>query len=268
MRNAVAVLIVYLIIEVFSSAIALTILSSIVQEDVFVHKLFMPGMIYSGIIFIIFQLVITIVFFVVTTRIFLDFNPFQNIIRIQIFDLLLGFLFGLFLLTVINASLILFKIQSVKFYSNSYGYMAIGLLLTLLFAIKEEIVFRGFMLNFIERKSGRSKAILISSFVFSLYHLGIKDFNFFAFLSTLLVGLILGIAFYKKRNIWFPVGIHFGWNYFLFFIYGVDGDIETTPLLFGEILSESQWVDWFEFFILILVCVWFYKLFIKYVKKK
>jgi hypothetical protein len=76
MRNTIAVIIVYLIVEVFFSAIALTILSSIVQEDVFVNKLFMPNMIHAGIIFIIFQLLITIVFFVVTTRIFLDFNPF------------------------------------------------------------------------------------------------------------------------------------------------------------------------------------------------
>jgi membrane protease YdiL (CAAX protease family) len=267
MRNTIAVIIVYLIVEVFFSAIALTILSSIVQEDVFVNKLFMPNMIHAGIIFIIFQLLITIVFFVVTTRIFLDFNPFKNIIRLRSFDLLVGFIIGMFLLTVINAALILFEIQSIQFNSHSYGYMAIGLPLTLLFAIKEEIVFRGFMLNYLERKSGRPMAILISSLVFSLYHLGIKDFDFFAFLSILIVGFILGFAYYKKRNIWFPVGIHFGWNYFLFFIYGVDGDIETMPLLLGNILSVSVWIDWFELVFLTIVCVVFYRLYNNHVFK-
>lgn len=81
-------------------------------------------------------------------------------------------------------------------------------------AVSEEVVFRGALYQAVERLAGRGAALLVSAVVFGLLH----AFNPGAtIVSTLAIaveaGLLLGLAFAYARSLWFPIGIHLGWNF-------------------------------------------------------
>ena len=60
--------------------------------------------------------------------------------------------------------------------------------------------------------------------------------------GTGLGGLMYGVAFLGGRNIWLPVGLHFGWNFFQGNIFGfpVSGTIEQS-LIVQETVGADLW---------------------------
>ncbi|HEX4741734.1 MAG TPA: type II CAAX endopeptidase family protein [Caulobacteraceae bacterium] len=81
-------------------------------------------------------------------------------------------------------------------------------------AVSEEIVFRGALYQAVERLAGRGAALFVSAVVFGLLH----AFNPGATVTSTLAiaveaGLLLGLAFAYARSLWFPIGIHLGWNF-------------------------------------------------------
>ncbi|RYY49228.1 MAG: CPBP family intramembrane metalloprotease [Chitinophagaceae bacterium] len=72
-------------------------------------------------------------------------------------------------------------------------------------ALFEEVFFRGALQNLFE-KWWKSPiiAIFISSIIFSIIH-----FSIYLFLTRLILGFVLGLMYYKTRNIWVNVVAHF-----------------------------------------------------------
>lgn len=78
------------------------------------------------------------------------------------------------------------------------------ILIALIPAFGEELLFRATLQPlFIRWTRNHHVGILISAFAFSALH-----FQFFGFLPRLLLGFILGYAFYWTRNLWIPVAMH------------------------------------------------------------
>jgi membrane protease YdiL (CAAX protease family) len=72
-------------------------------------------------------------------------------------------------------------------------------------ALFEELFFRGVMQNlFIKWWKKPMLAIIITSIIFSLIHMSI-----YLFLSRIVLGFVLGLMFYKTRNIWVNTIAHF-----------------------------------------------------------
>ena len=72
-------------------------------------------------------------------------------------------------------------------------------------ALFEELFFRGVMQNlFIKWWKKPLLAIIITSIIFSLIHMSI-----YLFLSRVVLGFVLGLMFYKTRNIWVNTIAHF-----------------------------------------------------------
>lgn len=90
-------------------------------------------------------------------------------------------------------------------------YILVWLIGNLFVVIGEEIIFRGFLLNYIIGIS-RSQifGLFFTSFVFSLHYY--PDFlnNVIAFLA----GLSTAYAYLKFRTLYIPMGIHFAYNVF------------------------------------------------------
>ena len=97
----------------------------------------------------------------------------------------------------------------------------------LLVGVCEEFLCRGWLLNeFLERygdtKKGVWYSIIISGVIFGLIHLG----NFFAgqdlvstitqILNASAVGIVLGLIYYKTKNIWSVIVLHGLWDFSLF----------------------------------------------------
>jgi membrane protease YdiL (CAAX protease family) len=84
---------------------------------------------------------------------------------------------------------------------------------TLLFgAAGEEILFRGYAFQLLIQKMGPFATVLPVGVLFGLAHAGNSSSTILSILNTSLWGIILGIAFWRSRDLWLPIGLHFGWN--------------------------------------------------------
>jgi uncharacterized protein len=80
-------------------------------------------------------------------------------------------------------------------------------------AVTEELMFRGFALQAIERLLGSWIALLATALLFGLAHLlnpGATPWT--ALAIAIEAGGLLGAAFLWRRNLWFVIGLHLAWN--------------------------------------------------------
>lgn len=78
----------------------------------------------------------------------------------------------------------------------------------------EEAAFRGYPLQTFVRSWPAWLALLPSSTLFAAAHLSNPNVvPGFSFLNTLLAGVWLAAAYLRTRSLWFPLGIHWSWNW-------------------------------------------------------
>lgn len=109
-------------------------------------------------------------------------------------------------------------------------------------AIFEEILIRGIIFRIVEEKLGSYISLLITAIIFGALHLANPN-------STLLSGLCVGIeagflmgaAYIYARNLWFPIAIHFAWNFMQSGIFGAvtSGNEKTSSLLITKITGSN-----------------------------
>lgn len=80
-------------------------------------------------------------------------------------------------------------------------------------AIVEELIFRGLFLQAMEKWVGSWIALAVSSLFFGAVHFGNSNATIWSSIAiTMEAGVLLGAAFLWRRNLWFPMGLHFAWN--------------------------------------------------------
>jgi hypothetical protein len=85
------------------------------------------------------------------------------------------------------------------------GYILLLLIIAVLPALLEEMLFRGVLQNLLTRWWKKPLlAITITSIIFSLVHV-----SYYNFLSRFILGFALGWMFYVSRNIWINIVAHF-----------------------------------------------------------
>ncbi|WP_315821646.1 CPBP family intramembrane glutamic endopeptidase [Paraflavitalea speifideaquila] len=94
------------------------------------------------------------------------------------------------------------------------GALLTGLVLFMLTALSEEMVFRGYILNNLLTSFNKWAALGVASLLFTLVHLGNAALNPVALLNLLAGGVLLGINYIYTRNLWFSICFHFTWNFF------------------------------------------------------
>ena len=87
---------------------------------------------------------------------------------------------------------------------NAFGTFVIAVVAA---PVVEELLFRGIVLRSMRKFTPAWAAILISSVLFGVYHLNIVQ----AVYATLM-GIAAGILYEKKRNLLFPILVHFANN--------------------------------------------------------
>jgi membrane protease YdiL (CAAX protease family) len=88
-------------------------------------------------------------------------------------------------------------------------------------AVGEEILFRGFGFQVLLREFGVWAAILPTGLLFGLAHGPNPHATWLAFVNTAGFGVLFCYAFVKSHDIWFPIGMHYGWN-FMLLMFGAD----------------------------------------------
>lgn len=152
-------------------------------------------------------------------------------------DLLLGSLIGaasLLLATMIAAipGGLKFTLNAPLMFESVGRTLLTSLPLFILLAAGEEAIFRGYPLQTMARSRLAWVAIIITSVIFSWGHLDNPNVvPGFTFANTAIAGVWLAIAYLKTRNLWFPLGIHWAWNWTMGAVLGlpVSGIERLTP---------------------------------------
>ena len=110
--------------------------------------------------------------------------------------------------------------------------LAVSFVVFALGAAAEEMLFRGYPLQTLMRSWPIAAALVISSVMFGIVHL--QNPNVvpgFTFVNTLLAGVWLAVAYWRTRSLWFPFGVHAGWNWVQGAVLGspVSGITGITP---------------------------------------
>lgn len=80
-------------------------------------------------------------------------------------------------------------------------------------AVTEELLFRGLVLQALERLCGSWAALAITAVLFGAIHLANPGATLWTgFAIAVEAGVLLGAAFLWRRSIWMVVGVHFAWN--------------------------------------------------------
>lgn len=90
--------------------------------------------------------------------------------------------------------------------SGSWGGFLVNLLMiAVLAAVGEELIFRGILVRLFREWSGNVHlAVILPALLFSALHL-----QFYGFFGRFLLGVLLGYLFVWSRSLWLPVFVHF-----------------------------------------------------------
>jgi CAAX protease family protein len=111
-------------------------------------------------------------------------------------------------------------------------------------ALAEEALFRGYPLQTFTRARLAVLGVLLTSVPFAAVHL--KNPNVaqgFTFVNTALAGVWLATAYLRTRSLWFPLGVHWAWNWALGSLFGLPVSgitrLAPHPLLQGTDLGPA-----------------------------
>jgi uncharacterized protein len=126
---------------------------------------------------------------------------------------------------------------------NPFLYIIPSLTMAFTSAIFEEILMRGIIFRLIEEKLGSYIALIISAIIFGALHLANPNSSIVAALGLAIqAGLSLAAAFIYTKNLWFPIAIHFAWNFTQSGIFGAvtSGNTMKKTLITAKI-EGAEW---------------------------
>ena len=148
---------------------------------------------------------------------FIDKDKFINLgfhIKNRRKDFGLGFLLGL-LIMGLGYFILLFSGEIIfEKFNIDLSKIAITFLLFILVAINEEVLFRGYFIKNLMLSFNKYIAVFISAILFSLAHGFNPHIDELSLVTLFLFGVIFGISYIYTNNLWFPIALHFSWNFF------------------------------------------------------
>lgn len=132
--------------------------------------------------------------------------------------LLGGALFGLFLITLSFFGILGLgglSVSSWQWHSDILKPLLQSFGIFVLVAFGEELFFRGFIFEHFREKHHTVKAVIISSIIFSLLHMGNPGIftTPFTLLNIFLIGIIFAYSKVLTKSLWFPIGMHLTFNF-------------------------------------------------------
>ena len=120
---------------------------------------------------------------------------------------------------------------------NPISYILIPFAIMFTVAIIEEVLVRGIILRIMEEKLGTYISLTFTSILFGILHLANPHGTLISGICITTAGFLLGAAFIYSRNLWFPIALHFAWNFTQSGIYGAitSGNEKTNNLVEARI---------------------------------
>lgn len=155
-------------------------------------------------------------------------------------ELGLGLLLGFGLITVcvlIAIALGIYRIEGIDSWQNPLAVT--GFVLGV--PISEELIFRGVVFRILEGVFGGWLALVLSSVVFGLIHLGNEGETLAGIAAIVLAfGPMLAAPYMLTRRLWMGIGLHIAWNYTMGPIYSVNISGTEAKGLFKTIVTGPE----------------------------
>jgi len=84
----------------------------------------------------------------------------------------------------------------------------------------EELLFRGYQLQNIASGLNLTWGIIISSIIFGVLHSANPNASWISATGITLAGFFLAFAYVRTKQLWLPIGLHIGWNFFEGVVFG------------------------------------------------
>lgn len=108
-------------------------------------------------------------------------------------------------------------IQSIHFPVGSLIIVAVTMTMA---SAQEELLLRGYMLNNLMQSANKYLSLVLVSVIFSVGHGLNPNLTVAGLVNIVLAGLVLGIYYVHRGNLWFPIGLHVAWNWFQGAVFG------------------------------------------------
>jgi uncharacterized protein len=82
-------------------------------------------------------------------------------------------------------------------------------------AVGEEFMMRGYAFQILVASCGEWATVIPVAVVFAFLHGGNPGASWFSLANTAGFGVLFGYAYLRSRDLWLPIGLHFGWNFTL-----------------------------------------------------
>ena len=174
------------------------------------------------------------------TSIGLEFSGYKD-------DFVSGLLLGIGLIVLGFGTLYIFNFLSVASIQFSLIDQLFYLSLFAVVSLNEEIAIRGYILQNLSSSFNKYIALVLSSLVFMIMHIGNPNMSAVPLFNLFLAGLLLGVYCIHKNNLWFPIGAHFTWNYFQGPVLGFEVSGNDVDSIFIQSLNGSELITGGEF---------------------
>lgn len=111
----------------------------------------------------------------------------------------------------------------------------------------EELAFRGIVLQNISAGLNLKWGILLSTLGFGLIHAGNPNATVLSTVLIMIITFKLVFAYLKSGNLWLPIGLHWGWNFFQASIFGFASSGHLSPSLIAQTPIGPDWLSGGEF---------------------
>ena len=100
-------------------------------------------------------------------------------------------------------------------------YFLGALLAFLSVGVYEELMFRGYVLQRLNDRAGKTASILVSSVIFAVMHGLNPGADAFGIFNTVGIGAILCVLYFRTGSLWMSIGFHTAWNFSLGYLYSL-----------------------------------------------
>ncbi|MPR32899.1 CPBP family intramembrane glutamic endopeptidase [Salmonirosea aquatica] len=135
-------------------------------------------------------------------------------------DLLIGIIVGFEVMFLGFMALTLTDQLDFITFQYSFADLLLCLGFYIVVAFTEELLMRGYVLNNLLLSFDKYVALAISALLFSLMHGFNANFTLLGGINLFLAGILLGLSYIFTKNLWFPIALHFSWNFFQGPIFG------------------------------------------------
>tara|TARA_B100000214_G_scaffold375361_1_gene361358 strand:- start:1456 stop:2334 length:879 start_codon:yes stop_codon:yes gene_type:complete len=174
---------------------------------------------------------------------FIDRKPLMSLgLKYEGFqqDFKFGLILGAGLIAIGFFSLFILGYVRVESFSFPFLDIVLYFILFVVVAFHEEIMLRGYILRSLMESMNRYLALAVSSLIFMTVHLLNPNISFLGVVNLFLAGIVLGIYYVHKSNLWLPIGMHLTWNFFQGPIFGFEVSGIKSQSLIKQTVNGSD----------------------------